>query len=143
MARKYTKRATPAATNSGSLAKAYKHKASEMTHFIGDVQYATISDVLHGMNASEICGYGALESFSGTPVYSYIQYHRDRLTAYAQIGTLYFFPRSEIETLVKEYFAVIEARKTSPATLTPEMAELLRRLRDKPELATALLELVI
>lgn len=143
MARKYTKRATPARTNSGTLIKALKHKSSEMTHFIGDVEFSTIAGVLEKMNALEICGYSPkLESLVGTPIYSYVQYHRDRFTAVSQIGTVYFFPRSEIESLAKEYFSVLESRKVQNTPLTPEMNELLHRLREKPELATALLELV-
>ncbi len=139
----YTKRSTPAKTNSGTLIKALRHKSSEMTHFIGDVEFSTISDTLLKMNAIEVCGYSTkLESLVGTPIYSYIQYHRDRFTSVSQIATVYFFPRSEIETLVKEYFSIIETRKVQSAPLTPEMNELLHRLREKPELATALLELV-
>lgn len=145
MTRKYTKRtakkSSVARTNAGSLAGATKIASTDVTHFVGDVEFATMSDVLRRMKAHEVCGYTG-DNFAGTPIYSYIQYHRDRFTAIANLSKIYLYPAKEIEAIVNEYFALLEGKKQQEQTLSPDVVELLRRLREKPELASALLELV-
>jgi hypothetical protein len=143
MTRKYIRKAKPSTprANYGSLNTATKIKSTEIRHFVGEVEFATMSDVLRRMNAHVVCGYSG-DNFTGTPIYSYIQYHRNRFTAVATLSNLYFFPVKEIEAIVNEYFALLEGKKQQEQVLTPDVAELLRRLREKPELASALLELV-
>lgn len=144
MKRKYTKRVntSPRTSNTGSLENAKKVSSTELKHFVDGVEYSSIPDALRNRNVAEILGYkNTTTTYSGSPVYSYVQYHRNRFTSYVQIGTLMFYPTSEIMAVVDEYLDSFERRKNTQ-NLTAETTELLRRLREKPELATALLELI-
>jgi hypothetical protein len=143
MKRKYTKRVSTATrtSNTGTLENATKVESTTLKHFVDGVEYATIPDTLRKKNVAQVLGYKTDVTYSGTPIYSYVQYHRNRFTSYVSIGTLFFFPATEIEAVVDEYLEMFESRKNTQS-LTPDTSELLRRLREKPELATALLELI-
>lgn len=113
---------------------------SEVKIMVGEVEYSTFVTELVDMNAAVVCGYTG-NNFVGTPIYGHLRSKQAQMGSYVNIGKNHFYPKAEIRKTIQSYFDFL-ARKTATQTQTPEVAELLRKLAQNPELAKALLELV-
>lgn len=126
--------------NIGDLSAVKRIPYTDVRHFVGDVEYASPSEALVRKGVKEKLGL-ADDYFMNTPIYSYIKYHRGRFTSYVLVSSRFLFPYSELEMLIDEYFDK-NPLPITPEPLSPEVEELLQKLRDKPHLAKTLLELV-
>lgn len=129
---------TSKSPNIGDLSKSKRIPFTEVRHLVGDVEYSSFSEALVHKGVREKLGLPS-DYFMNTPIYAYLKYHRARYTSYVLVGNRFLFPTEEIHAIIDEYF---EKMPTDPERLSPEVEELLQKLRDKPQLAKALLELV-
>lgn len=115
-------------------------------HFVGEVEYSSISNALRERMVGKDSRVGTEipKDYSGTAIYSYLNYYRAKFTSYVRMGTTQLFPKSEVMNLIDEFIEVQSKRSltATAGSLNPETLELLRKLNEKPELASALLDLI-
>lgn len=125
----------------GKFVKGLKQvEEADLSITAGGVEYSTFTRELIDMNAHVVCGYNGTD-FSGTAIYAYLNTHRSDMGSFAMIGRVHLYPKAKIRRQIQKYFDRLEAKNTQSRNTTA-IDELLEKLRAKPELAMALLELV-
>lgn len=116
------------------------YSIDEMTKFVGDVEYSTITAELRSMGAIEKLGYDPKKNLATTAIYTFVRLQATDFGSVVSVGTYYFYPKNKIRQAIQAYFDKLDSK---PITVdNPELAELIRKLKAKPELTNALLELV-
>lgn len=116
----------------------------EIRYFVGDTEYSRLPDALRRSGVGTKLGLPeGFTNFAGSAIYAYLRSHRDKFSSYLQIGSATLFPYSEVKSLIDDYAEKLGSRvpATRP-TESPEVQELLNKLRENPDLAKALLEIV-
>ena len=122
----------------GSLANAVRISFDQMRHTVGDTQYSTFSEALLQRNVPQLFGMKS-NYVVDTPIYNYLRENRDKFSSYVAVTSRLFFPTAEINKLIDEY---INAHPPVADNAQPELEELLAKVRNKPELAKLLLEVI-
>lgn len=119
-------------------------KAGKATVKLGGVPYSTINTELKEMRIANTLHEGT--------AYSYIYYHRKSLGKAIQIGNTHYYQKERLRSAIESY--VTERTKPEPepevtisslpttSASNKDVAQLLSKVMDKPELAKVLLELL-
>lgn len=113
-------------------------------YFVGEVEYCQLPEALRRLGVAEKIGYPeGFQHFASTSIYTYIRTHRTKFSSYIENSSGFpMFPYSEIAELSSEYLAKFPKNSEMTKAETPEVSELMEKLRGNPELAKALLEIV-
>ena len=117
-------------------------KAVKATVKLGGVPYSTINTELKEMRIADTLHEGT--------AYSYIYYHRKSLGKAIQIGSTHYYQKERLRSAIESYAtertkpepeATISSLPTTSAS-NKDVAQLLSKVMDKPDLAKVLLELL-
>lgn len=121
-------------------------KAVKATVKLGSVPYSTIETELKEMRVADTLHKGT--------AYSYIYYHRKSLGKAIQIGHTHYYQKERLRSAIESYVAertkpepepqpevTISSLPTTSAS-NKDVAQLLSKVMDKPDLAKILLELL-
>jgi len=119
-------------------------KAVKATVKLGAVPYSTIETELKEMRVADTLHKGT--------AYSYIYYHRKSLGKAIQIGHTHYYQKERLRSAIESYVAertkpepepevTISSLPTTSAS-NKDVAQLLSKVMDKPDLAKILLELL-
>lgn len=112
--------------------------------FVGEVEYCQFPEALRRSGVGTQLGYSeGFQNFSGSAIYAYLRSHRNEFSSYiATPSGRLLFPYSELQEMISEYVSKQEPKETKVGAITPEVTELLEKLKSNPDLVKTILEIV-
>jgi hypothetical protein len=112
--------------------------------FVGDVEYCSLTEALVRSEARKLIS-EHFRSFAGTAIYAYLRTYRDKFSSYIETNSgRIMYPNDEVQERITEYLSTrpINEKEVVKADPMPELAELLGKLKQNPELVKTILEIV-
>ncbi len=112
--------------------------------FVGDVEYCSLPEALLRSEAGKLIS-EHFRSFAGTAIYAYLRTHISKFSSYIETNSgRKMYPNSEIQEKITEYLSTrpIKEKEVVEADPIPELAELVGKLKQNPELVKTILEIV-
>lgn len=101
-------------------------------HYVDDVEYATVVEVLDSLDAANKLGYKN-NKYAGTAVYSHMRDAVKHLGSGVRVGVNIYYPKNKVEVLAKRYL--------NRGAIKESVDALMLFIKDNPETASALLAL--
>jgi hypothetical protein len=112
--------------------------------FAGDVEYCSLTEALLRSEARKLIS-EHFRSFAGTAIYAYLRTYRNKFSSYIETNSgRIMYPNDEVQERITEYLSTrpIKEKEVLKADPMPELAELLSKLKQNPELVKTILEIV-
>jgi hypothetical protein len=112
--------------------------------FVGDVEYCSLTEALLRSEARKLIS-EHFRSFAGTAIYAYLRTYRSKFSSYIETNSgRIMYPNDEVQERITEYLSTrpIKEKEALKADPMPELAELLNKLKQNPELVKTILEIV-
>ena len=112
--------------------------------FAGDVEYCSLTEALLRSEARKLIS-EHFRSFAGTAIYAYLRTYRSKFSSYIETNSgRIMYPNDEVQERITEYLSTrpIKEKEALKADPMPELAELLSKLKQNPELVKTILEIV-
>jgi hypothetical protein len=101
-------------------------------HFVDEVEYATVVEVLNGLDAANQLGYKN-NKYAGTAIYAHMMDKRADFGVGIRVGVNIYYPRENIEVVAKRYI--------NRGSIKESVDALMKFVKSNPETASALLAL--
>lgn len=102
-------------------------------HYVNDVEYASIVEVLKEINAAETLGYSQAH-YTGTPIYQYMHSVKDAFGESVKVGHIRLFKKAEVIKTATHYISLKNRR-----AIQENNARVMKILQNNPDLATKFL----
>ena len=110
---------------------------TQLKHYVGKTEYASIVEVLQELDAARRLGYSN-DNYTGTAVYAAVNASKHKLGDGVTLGNTHYYEKSNIVSVVNAYID----RKTKRISDIQNMRTVIQFIRSNPEAATKMLDLI-